>query len=96
VAWIKKIVVDERVANKAVEIARDYDMKPADAIHAASAVLKKVDAIQRWDKDFGKVRSIIAQEDPVRLSLQDDLIHDHRALGPHPDDFEPKGITGGK
>lgn len=36
------------------------------------------------------MRDIIAQEDPVRLSLQDDLIHDRRAPGPHPDDFKPK------
>ncbi len=89
-SWVKKIVVDERLANKAVTIARDYDMKPADSIHAASAILKKVDAIQRWDKDFSKVKSLIAEEEPFKLSLQVDLIHDHRALGPHPDDFEPK------
>lgn len=88
--WVQKIIVDQRVANKAVSIARDYDLKPADSVHAASAILKKVDAIQRWDKDFSKVKSLIAEEEPFRLSLQDDLIHDHRALGPHPDDFEPK------
>jgi predicted nucleic acid-binding protein len=88
--WIKLIILDERIANKAVSIARDYDLKPADSVHAASAILKKVDAIQRWDKDFSKVKSLIAEEEPSKISLQHDLIHDHRALGPHPDDFEPK------
>lgn len=88
--WMNPIVVDERIANKAVEIARDYDMKPADAIHAASAILKPVDAIQRWDKDYDKVMSLIAVEEPKRLSPQSDLIPDFRALGPHPNDFEPE------
>ena len=91
--WVQKILVDERTAKKAVEISRDYDLKPADAIHAASAILKKVDAIQRWDKDYDKVKSLIAVEEPVRLSSQSDLIHDFRALGPHPDDFEPSSIA---
>jgi predicted nucleic acid-binding protein len=91
--WVKPIILDERVAKKAVSIARDYDLKPADSVHAASAILAKVDAIQRWDKDFSKVKSLIAEEEPVRISLQVDLIHDHRALGPHPDDFEPKKDT---
>ena len=88
--WLNKILVDERTAKKAVEIARDHDLKPADSIHAASAILKKVDAIQRWDRDYDKVKSLIPIEEPVRLSAQSDLIHDFRALGPHPDDFEPK------
>jgi hypothetical protein len=88
--WIGKIVVDERVANKAVEIARDLDLKPADSIHAASAFLKKVEAIQRWDRDYEKVRKLVPSEEPVRMSSQADLLHDYRALGPHPDDFETK------
>jgi predicted nucleic acid-binding protein len=89
--WLGKIIVDERTARKAVEIARDYGLKPADSIHAASAILKKVDVIQRWDRDYDKVKSLIAVEEPVRLSAQSDLIQDFRALGPHPDDFAPKG-----
>lgn len=92
---LNKMLVDERTAKKAVEIARDYDLKPADSIHAASAILKKVDAIQRWDRDYEKVKSLISVEEPVRLSAQSDLIHDFRALGPHPDDFDikPKALT---
>ncbi|HZQ92197.1 MAG TPA: PIN domain-containing protein [Terriglobales bacterium] len=88
--FIQKVLVDERTAKKAVELSRDYDLKPADAIHAASAILKRVDALQRWDKDFDKVKSLIAVEEPVRLSAQNELIPDFRRLGPHPEDFEPK------
>ncbi len=91
--WVRKIMVDERTAKKAVEIARDYDLKPADSIHAACAILKKVDALQRWDRDYDKIKSVIKVEEPVRLSDQHDLIRDYRALGPHPDDFEKPKLT---
>jgi predicted nucleic acid-binding protein len=85
--WLRKIMVDERTTRKAVELSRDLDLKPADSIHVACAILKKVDALQRWDRDYDKVKSLITVEDPVRLSAQSDLIHDFRTLGPHPDDF---------
>jgi predicted nucleic acid-binding protein len=85
--WLQKVLIDERTAKKAVELSRDYDLKPADAIHAASAILKKVDALQRWDRDYDKVKTLIVVEDPKRLSAQTDLIPDFRRLGPHPDDF---------
>ncbi|MDE3243580.1 MAG: PIN domain-containing protein, partial [Nitrospirota bacterium] len=42
--YIRKITLDERIATKAVELARDYNLAPADAIHAASAITKAVDA----------------------------------------------------
>jgi predicted nucleic acid-binding protein len=87
--WIQKIIVDERTAKKAVEISRDFDLKPTDAIHAASAVLKKLDAIQHWDRDYEKVDSLIPAENPTRISAQGELIDDFRKLGPHPEDFEP-------
>src|SRR5712692_3319891 len=35
--WLKKISVDQVVANKAVELERDYDLRAGDAVHAASA-----------------------------------------------------------
>lgn len=88
--WVQKIILDERTAKKAVELSRDYGLKPADAIHAASALLKKLDAIQRWDKDFDKIKTLITVEEPQRLSAQNELIPGFRRLGPHPEDFEPK------
>jgi hypothetical protein len=90
--WLRKIIVDERVAKKAVEISRNFGMRPADSIHAASAVLKKVDALQRWDRDFDKVKHLVNSEEPKTktMSSQPPLIADYaKSIGPHPDDFEP-------
>jgi predicted nucleic acid-binding protein len=91
-AWqfLRKINVDERIANKAVELARDFGLKPADSVHAASAILKKVDAIQRWDRDFNKVAHLIRVEDPEPISRQIALIENfHKPIGPTPEDFKP-------
>ena len=83
--FIKKINLDERVA-KAVELARDYGLKPADSVHAASAILKKV-AIQRWDRDFDRVKHLIGVDEPRSISLQGEIA-DFRRIGPAPEDFD--------
>ncbi|HWS86799.1 MAG TPA: PIN domain-containing protein [Pyrinomonadaceae bacterium] len=67
--FVQKIVVDEPVANAAVKLARDFGLKSADAIHAASAMVRKVDVLQRWDRDFDKVRHLITVEDPKMMSV---------------------------
>ncbi len=72
-SWVKKIQVDERIANDAVSLCRDYGLRPADAVHAASAIVRKCDALQQWDRDFDKVRNLIAVEEPVHLSPQANL-----------------------
>src|SRR5258708_11143916 len=43
--WLKKIQVHELIAFKAVELARDYNLAPADSIHAATAFIEHVDAL---------------------------------------------------
>jgi predicted nucleic acid-binding protein len=68
--FLKKIYVDERVAQKAVEFCRDYGFKPGDAVHAASAVLSKCASLQNWDKDFSKIKHLITVEEPDRISPQ--------------------------
>ena len=35
--FVKKVNCDERVATRAVELARDYGLKPADSVHARAA-----------------------------------------------------------
>ena len=85
--FVHKINVDERIAKKAVELSRDFGIKPADSLHAASAILKKVSALQRWDKDFEKVKHLIAVEEPRQISAQG-VIGDFKALGPSPEDFK--------
>jgi predicted nucleic acid-binding protein len=88
--FLKKMHVDERVAKKAVEIARDYGLKPGDAVHAASALfVPNCSTIQRWDKDFDKVKGLIPVEDPQMISAQQkfDIV---TGIGPRPEEFEPQ------
>jgi len=66
--WVKKYQVDENVAMRAAKIARDTNLKPADSIHVATAIAAACDVLQRWDRDFDKVKSLIRVEDPVLIS----------------------------
>ena len=87
-SWLRKVDVDQRIAFRAAELARDHGLYPADSIHAATAILVGVDALQRWDRDLDRVAHLVNVEDPDRISLQGvfDGILDR--IGPHPDDFE--------
>lgn len=82
--FIKKIELNELVANEAVKLARDRGMKSADAIHAASAIIRKCDVLQRWDRDFDKVKDLIAVAEPQQISPQASLF----AAAPKPEDFQ--------
>ncbi|HTV59805.1 MAG TPA: PIN domain-containing protein [Verrucomicrobiae bacterium] len=68
--WLRKIDVDQRVARKAVELSRDYGLTPADAIHAASALIAQADVLQHWDRSsgFSGVDRLIPVEHPHKLS----------------------------
>jgi len=88
--WIRKIDVDQRIAYKAVELSRDFGLTPSDAVHAASAIVWKLDVLQKWDRDFSKVGHLISVEDPAIISAQSaqgEMFESPR-LGPHPEDFE--------
>lgn len=84
--FIKKINLDEPVANKAVELARDYGLKPADSVHAASAIVRKIPVLQRWDRDFEKVKGLITVEEPKYLTREGPLLA--ATVGPTPEDFK--------
>jgi predicted nucleic acid-binding protein len=58
-SWIRKIQVIPVIAHKAVEIARNHNMKPADSLHVASALHRNCDAIQRWDRDYSRTDTLI-------------------------------------
>ena len=88
--WLKKINNDQRVAFRAVELARDYGLLPGDAIHAASAILVQVDALQAWDRDFSRVAHLVNVEEPSRMSVQSSFDDILARIGPHPDDFAPQ------
>jgi predicted nucleic acid-binding protein len=68
--FIHKIQVDERTAQRAVKLSQQYGLRPADAIHAASALLKPCDCIQHFDKGYGKIADLIQVEEPTRITAQ--------------------------
>src|SRR3989344_9268627 len=44
--------IDEKIINKAQELIDTYNLRPRDAIHAASAILNDIDEIVTDDNDF--------------------------------------------
>jgi predicted nucleic acid-binding protein len=87
--FITTIELDERTALYASDLARDHNLKPADAVHAASAILWKADVLQAWDRDYRSVLHLIAVEQPQFLSTQTKFEGmEIPRLGPTPEDFE--------
>jgi predicted nucleic acid-binding protein len=86
--FLKKIYVDELVARKAVEISRRFGLKPGDAVHVASAIITKCNSLQKWDKDFEKVKDLIAVEEPARITPQGTLFEKSIPIGPEPTGFK--------
>ena len=84
--WLKKIQVHEQLALDASTLARANGLKPADAIHAATAIAEKCDELQRWDRDFNKVASLINVTTPTYVS-QMPLFQVENSVGPTPSDF---------
>jgi predicted nucleic acid-binding protein len=94
--FIKLVDLDERVAFKAVELARDYGLKPADSVHAASALIVPVPVLQMWDRDYEKIASLIKVENPKYVSKIGPLFLGVKGIdlnvGPTPEDFEDEDI----
>ena len=87
--FIQTIELDERTALFASDLAREHGLQPADAVHAASAILWKADALQAWDRDFSSIAQHITIEQPRFISVQTKLEGmEANPLGPTPDDFE--------
>jgi predicted nucleic acid-binding protein len=73
--WLTNILVDEKIVQRAVSISQKYGLKPNDAIHVASALaVKKITAIQYWDKDYERVAELITVEPPTQVSSQGTLV----------------------
>lgn len=85
--WLKKIQVHEELGRAAARLARKHGLKPADAIHAATAIEEKADELQRWDYDYTKVSSLISVTEPAYLSEMPPLFKN--LIGPTPSDFQP-------
>ncbi|HTF65413.1 MAG TPA: PIN domain-containing protein [Edaphobacter sp.] len=52
----------------ASDLSRDVGLKPADAIHAASALARKCTVLQRFDRHFDKVSHLISVSEPLMLT----------------------------
>ena len=86
--WLKKIQVHEQLALEASDLARVNRLKPADTIHAATAIAEKCDELRRWDRDFNNVASLISVTSPAYVS-QMLLLQVKAPIGPTPSDFTP-------
>jgi predicted nucleic acid-binding protein len=71
--FIQKIQVDETIARKAVSLSQKHGLRPADAIHAASALERKCDCFQTFDGDYSTISHLISVEEPQQISLQGSL-----------------------
>jgi predicted nucleic acid-binding protein len=81
--WLRKIDVDQRVANQAVTFARDYEMSPADSIHAASCFVWKIECLQHWERGgFSKLSGIMNVSNPTRITPQGELMEWRKPIGP--------------
>ena len=69
-AWdyIHLIQVTPAIAQQASDISRETGLKPTDAVHTASAVARKCETLQRFDKHFDKVAHLIDVSEPVMLT----------------------------
>lgn len=81
--FIKLIELNQIIANDAVGLCRDRGLKPADAIHATSALAKHCDIFQRYDRDYSRIKPLISVEDPQQISPQASLF----TAAPKPEDF---------
>lgn len=88
-SWIEKVPVDQQVAFKAVQLARDYGIPSADAVHAATAIRKEVDELQAWDRDFSAVDHLIAVRMPSMITQQMSFL-ETVPLGPTPVAFKQR------
>lgn len=84
--YLKLVRVDQRVATRAVELARDRNLRPADSIHAASALVAKASILQAWDRDYGKVKDLIDVGEPEYITPAGPLL-EGVTVGPTPEDF---------
>lgn len=86
--FVKKYQVDETLALKAAQLSRETGLKPPDAIHAATAISAGCDVLQRWDRDFDKVKDRIKVEEPKFITTLP--LIDNAQIGPALDDLEPQ------
>jgi len=82
--FVKLIELNQIIANDAVGLCRDYGLKPADSIHAASALARRCSTLQKYDRDYEKIKHLIDVREPEQISPQPSLF----TLSPKPEDFK--------
>jgi hypothetical protein len=55
---LELIAVDGELVSSALQIIRDFNLDPRDAIHAATAIAEKVDAIVSTDPHFDRLKEL--------------------------------------
>ncbi len=88
-SWLEKIPPDQQIAFTAVALARDYGLWPPDAIHAATAIRKKADVLQAWDRDFSPVGHLVSVGEPLMMSDTKDMFG-YPPIGPTPEGFKDR------
>lgn len=88
-SWIEKVPLDQQIGFRAVQLARDHSLASADAVHAATAIRKRVDELQAWDRDFSPFEHLITVRNPTRISPQMNLIQPP-PIGPTPESFKSR------
>ncbi len=79
--WLKKIDLDQRIAQNAVKLGLAYALSAADAIHAASAIVAKVDVLQKWEinSGFERISALVPVEAPRMITYG--VIHEPASRG---------------
>ena len=65
------IYLSKEIANKAIELKQQYDIKLPDAVICATAIVKIEQRIEGLGYDFAKIRQLSKQE-PSPLAVQRD------------------------
>jgi predicted nucleic acid-binding protein len=88
-SFLEKVPLDQDIAFRAVALERDYGLRSADAVHAATAIRMNVDELQAWDLDFSAVSHLVKSTEPTMLSKQIPLI-EPPPIGPVPGSFKAR------
>mgnify|MGYP001767795016 CR=1 FL=1 len=58
---LELIAADKTTAHQAIDLIKKYHLAPRDALHAATAIIEKVDCVITTDAHFGKVKELKAK-----------------------------------
>lgn len=82
-AWeyIRLVQVTPAIALHASDISRETGLRPADAVHAASAIDRRCSTLQQFDRHFEKIGHLISVSEPTMLTQPPPLFASPPARG---------------